>query len=586
MEAVSGAELRELLESLRNSLESKIDQSRQELLTKFDESRKECQANTERIREECRKSNQELRDEMRAITEKIDGKCDQNRGELCELVQQKQNEVVKSCDTKFHSVYTITDGLGNRVTDMEQKLVILEGTLNVVGKESQARTVQLSDESANKLQQVIEKQKRLEERIDILAASFSANVRDKAEAAAQLIQIDNRVARLETSCGNEDEENNREVFQNEGYQRQAEGVENSNSRTFQNPANSVGNGSETRHSGNGQSRRIPKIAELRNLITFSGNIDEKLPSVFLQELKDILASYDCYPRDYLEAVQYTLVGPANTWFQMNRSRFQNFESFETALIDTYQNPALVASRLTLLRNERYSQVNFKSVSEFAIDRFQKLKILSPNTPDVEIVATVMCLLPIRFQTALATNLFMNFPEFVASIQRLEAFGSSQHGDNRNYPTRNEHGRNAYHQQRVRTVGWTSDGNRRDRTRDSMPSQRRSERTPENMRVRHEGRRTPDHEDRNRNPSSERRRGFPPSQRGGYRYHDTHEDNFRSRNASGQGQRNAYRRENGLNNDGNERREGENRGDWRQYHIAQASVDNVGNANGNNMVHLN
>jgi archaellum component FlaC len=233
-----------------------------------------------------------------------------------------------------------------------------------------------------------------------------------------------------------------------------------------------------------------KFSDIKLLTKFSGSPSDVLPTTFLTQFEQEMKFLGVPPSQFLNVLDFCLVDNALKWYQVQRKKIDTYQDFQAALVNHYQNTFVVANRLTALRTERFAPAKHISVESFIVNRCQEMKALAPNISEVEIISSLIPLLPSRFQNYLVASHHVRFSEFLSCVQRLESLsGLSSDFRGQGQPSHNNANRHYQarpHERRVNRVGYDSgyyhfEGNSNHNPHQSNSRQQNSSRRSRNNR---------------------------------------------------------------------------------------------------------
>ena len=178
--------------------------------------------------------------------------------------------------------------------------------------------------------------------------------------------------------------------------------------------------------------RMPKISELKHFTTYSGLYDKISPKTFLIQFEQEALLSGVSEQTYVRILSFVLKESAKGWYECNKSKFSSYQKFKELFLQQFLNESIVASRVAALRAQRFDPKSYRTVMEFVLDKYNKMKQLETDVNDLRLICEIRESLPFRYKGALLGINFNTFDEFMGAVQQIEMtpFSSSTNQQNR------------------------------------------------------------------------------------------------------------------------------------------------------------
>ena len=183
--------------------------------------------------------------------------------------------------------------------------------------------------------------------------------------------------------------------------------------------------------------KMPKMSELKHFTTYSGIYDSLSPVSFLANFEEEAEFTGLSHKWYVKVMSFILKQSAKAWYIANKRKFVSYIRFKQEFLKHFQNETIVANRIANIRTQYFNPKEHKSVVEFVLDKYNKIKQLEHGITDTRIVCDIRNSLPMRYRNALMALNFSTFEEFLDAVQQIE--NTSLHGGKEIYsynPNRN------------------------------------------------------------------------------------------------------------------------------------------------------
>ncbi|KAK2577040.1 hypothetical protein KPH14_012851, partial [Odynerus spinipes] len=164
-----------------------------------------------------------------------------------------------------------------------------------------------------------------------------------------------------------------------------------------------------------------KVAQIDVKIPYFANEDVRNPREFLRALKRYFMLRNIREDIKLDVVETVLEGRANTWFDINRDKFNDFKTFEAAFLDEFYSIKNKVKLKNKWANRRY-QYGGRSMVEYFQEQLREARYFDPPLTEYEVNYSILQQYPMRIREALAV---INYESTDVILQALGQVGDFQ-----------------------------------------------------------------------------------------------------------------------------------------------------------------
>mgnify|MGYP002716459805 CR=1 FL=1 len=163
-----------------------------------------------------------------------------------------------------------------------------------------------------------------------------------------------------------------------------------------------------------------KLSDIQNLETFDGSIEQKLPATYLQDVLEDLQLLGVSENQYVKIFQKLMRGSARIWFHNNIRSFRTFEDFAERFLEHFQTDSTRVLRLAKVFTRKYEHKD-GSILDFFWRKVEEFQNLSPNLSTMEIISSIIGLLPYSYRTFIIGRQFQTLEEFSVVLNDIESY---------------------------------------------------------------------------------------------------------------------------------------------------------------------